>query len=136
MYEPCGNLIAAAELVAATPSNERAGGPEQRCASWHGQVSILGRECKWPSDAAQRATEPCYGAIITTVIRCCMSGMEIGEHYDVFGSDSEAIRDLCAAGEVARDVHGNNRLGVFFLLEGGFRTWQERRVLSTCWATG
>ena len=44
-----------------------------------------------------------------------MDGMEIDS--DVLGSDSEAIRDLRAAGEVAGDAHGNTRLGGFVLLE-------------------
>ena len=51
------------------------------------------------------------------MIRCCLDGIEIDESSVVLGSDSEAIRDLCAAGEVAGEVYGNNRLGGFFLLE-------------------
>ena len=47
----------------------------------------------------------------------CMGGLEIDENSAVVGSDSEAIRGLYAAGEVAGGVHGNNRLGGNSLLD-------------------
>ena len=40
-----------------------------------------------------------------------MGGLEIDENSAVLGPDSQAIRGLYAAGEVAGGVHGNNRLG-------------------------
>ena len=87
--------------------------PEQRCASWHGQGVDTGAE-----NAKGRVMRPSVPHSPTMVqFRCCMDGMEIDEDSDVLGSDSEAIRDLCAAEEVAGDVHGNSRLGGFFLLE-------------------
>merc|ERR1719284_1906775 len=46
-----------------------------------------------------------------------MGGLEIDENSAVLGSDSEAIRGLYAAGEVAGGVHGNNRLGGNSLLD-------------------
>ena len=66
---------------------------------------------------ADFAGQPCYVAIITPVIHYCMGGLEVDENSAVLGSDSEAIRGLYAAGEVAGGVHGNNRLGGNSLLD-------------------
>merc|ERR1712107_416946 len=63
------------------------------------------------------AAQPYYVAIITPVIHYCMGGLEIDENSAVLGPDSEAIRGLYAAGEVAGGVHGNNRLGGNSLLD-------------------
>ena len=63
------------------------------------------------------AAQPYYVAIITPVIHYCMGGLEIDENSAVLGCDSEAIRGLYAAGEVAEGVHGNNRLGGNSLLD-------------------
>jgi len=66
---------------------------------------------------ADFAAQPYYVAIITPVIHYCMGGLEIDENSAVLGPDSQAIRGLYAAGEVAGGVHGNNRLGGNSLLD-------------------
>ena len=66
---------------------------------------------------ADFATQPFYVAIITPVIHNCMGGLEIAEISAVLGADSKPVPGLCAAGEVAEGVHGNNRLGGNSLLD-------------------
>merc|ERR1711879_952819 len=62
-------------------------------------------------------SEPFYVAIITPVIHYCMGGLEIDVDSAVCGADGNAIPGLYAAGEIAGDVHGNNRLGGNSLLD-------------------
>merc|ERR1712079_206394 len=62
-------------------------------------------------------TEPFYVAIITPVIHYCMGGLEIDTDSAVVNANGQAIPGLCAAGEVAGGVHGNNRLGGNSLLD-------------------
>ena len=97
MDEPCGELSAAGELVAATPLSTRQidsgrARTKVRMTAWPRGCRQQGRECKRPSDAAQLATQPHCGATVTPLIHCCMGGLEMDENSDVLGSDSEAIR--------------------------------------------
>merc|ERR1712242_676228 len=62
-------------------------------------------------------TEPFYVAIITPVIHYCMGGLEIDVDSAVYDTNEKVIPGLYAAGEVARGVHGNNRLGGNSLLD-------------------